>query len=1173
MKSALLVSGLVALVCGFVQAQSTIQLGSGTTTTSTTGASPINIYYASSHLQIVYTAAELTAAGARAGRIQKLGFYIESAPGYNLPNFTLKLKHTTATDATTHDPGPFTTVFNAATFAPVVGGFQLLALNQSFLWNGQDNLLVDVCFDRVPGYSSSGTVRYYQAVNGVRYIRSDSENTCGLSTTTNTNEKPQLQLEFAASLSNDAGMWSFDEPKNFCAGAQQIKATIANFGSNALNSVRVNWSVNGIAQTPLNYAASIPPSGQQGSTVSVTLGSFAFVARNTYLFKIWTSLPNGGADPFLTNDTLTLTLGPGLTGEYTIGGANPNFSSFALAAQALASFGVCGPATFKVRNGTYQEQVTLGAVSGSSAQNPITFQAESGNAASVILTYASGNDASNFTLHLQGAQWITLKNLSIEASDNTFGRVLLLSGQASNNTFENNRFRGPLITYYSGNRHVLVYAGDPILKENNTWKNNLLENSAYGFYFEGGYNLPYKNIRLESNRLSNFQAGGIYANYIQGIIIHNNTLSTTSTNTGKEGIHLSSFTGAGQITANKVYGLNEGKGIYLYEVNAPDTFPFLVANNFIHLSGQSSAFGFYTSYGNRQLFLYNSVNLTNTNPGSAAFYLYYGSNKRLQNNILSNKGGGFALQINGSAGAVLSRYNDLYTKGAVLGSWNAPSATLSEWQAQTMLDSFSISLDPLFVADTNFHVVQIALNGAALPDALVTTDLEGDPRNAATPDIGADEFNPPSLDAGMISVAPGAFPFAPGSQEVWAVLKNFGVNPITSVSVHWTVNDTLQPPRNWTGTLNTKDTVRIKLGNASFSLGRPYSLKAWGNLPNGMADPVAVNDTASKGNLYAGLGGAFTIGGNNPHFQKISDAVTILNTGGIYAPVALNIRNGSYIDQFSLHEIPGAGPDAGVVFQSESGDSSAVTITFNNATYDKLYVAELDNAKWVTFRKLGFRSGGGYYTRIFSLKGNLQNLRMENLRLVGESTTSSGTDKAILFGDNLYAQEFTLKNNVFENGSYGIYLGGLYDRYSKKVSIESNAFINNYVSAAYLRYMEDCSLEKNKIQSPSAYYNTIALNLFYWKGPGKICSNQITRLRRGEGISLESFTGTAQNPIFVCNNFVHAEATEEIRGSIFDTTILYICCTTPSAYSIPIALPKRCMLTAAGTTGWSTTFW
>ena len=1133
MKSALLFSGFVVLVFCFAQGQTTIQLGSGTASTSTTGASPVNIYYASSHLQIVYTAAELTAAGARAGRIQKLGFYIESAPSYNLPNFAIKLKHTAATDAATHDPGPFTTVFNAATYAPAAGGFHLLALSQPFLWNGQDNLLVDVCFDRVPGYSSSGTVRYYQALNSVRYIRSDSENTCGLPTSTNTNEKPQLQLEFAASLSNDAGIWSFDEPKNFCAGTHQIKTTIANFGSNALNSVRVNWSVNGTAQAPQNYAAPIPPSGQQGSTVSVTLGSFAFAARTTYQFKIWTSLPNGAADPFPANDTLTLTLGPGLSGSYTIGGANPDFNSFSLAAQALANFGVCGPATFNVRNGTYQEQVTLGSIPGSSAQNPVVFQSESGNAANAIWTFASSSDAANFTLHLQGAQWVTLKNLSLEASDNTYGRVLLLSGEASNNAFENNRIRGPLITYYSGNRQVLIYAGDPVLKENNTWKNNLLENSAYGFYFEGGYNLPYKNFRLENNRLSNFQAGGIYANYIQGIAILNNTLSTTSINTGKEGIHLSSFTGAGQISGNRIYGLNEGKGIYLYEVNASDTLPFLVANNFIHIGGQSTSFGIYSSYGNHQHFLYNSVNLTNTSGNSAAFYLYYGSNKRLQNNILSNKGGGLALQINASGTTVRSRYNDLYAIGSALASWNASSATLSDWQQQTMLDSFSISQDPLFVADTSFHVVQITLNGAALPDTRVATDIEGDPRNTSQPDIGADEFNPPSLDAGLIAVAPGAFPFAPGSQEVWAVLKNFGVDPITRITLQWMVNDTLQTPRNWTGTLNSKDTLHIKLGNASFALGKPYTLKAWGNMPNGMADPVAVNDTATKVNVYAGLGGVFTIGGSNPSFQRISDAVAILNAGGVYAPVTLNIRSGTYTEQFSLHEIPGAGPNAGVTFQSESGDSASVTITFNNATYDKLYVVELDNAKWVAFRKLGFRNGTGYYTRIFSLKGALQNIRLENLRLVGESTTSSGTDKAILYGDNLFIEEFTLKNNVFENGSYGIYWGGLYDRYSKKVVLESNTFLNSYVSAVFLRYMEDCRVEKNNIQTQSAYYNTIGINLFYWKGLGQIHSNRLARFRRGEGISMESFTGTAQNPILVYNNFVQAEGTEEFRGIDF----------------------------------------
>lgn len=103
------------------------------------------------------------------------------------------------------------------------------------------------------------------------------------------------------------------------------------------------------------------------------------------------------------------------------------------------------------------------------------------------------------------------------------------------------------------------------------------------------------------------------------------------------------------------------------------------------------------------------------------------------------------------------------------------------------------------------------------------------------------------------------------------------------------VNDTLQTPRNWTGTLNSKDTLHIKLGNASFALGKPYTLKAWGNMPNGMADPVAVNDTATKTNVYAGLGGVFTIGGgSNPSFQRISDAVVAISEHQrVFAPVTL----------------------------------------------------------------------------------------------------------------------------------------------------------------------------------------------------------------------------------------------------------------------------------------------
>jgi hypothetical protein len=66
-------------------------------------------------------------------------------------------------------------------------------------------------------------------------------------------------------------------------------------------------------------------------------------------------------------------------------------------------------------------------------------------------------------------------------------------------------------------------------------------------------------------------------------------------------------------------------------------------------------------------------------------------------------------------------------------------ADLASWQA-TGRDTNSISIDPQFVDLLDLHALSAMLNGAALPVASVVLDIDGDIRDAVTPDIGADEF-------------------------------------------------------------------------------------------------------------------------------------------------------------------------------------------------------------------------------------------------------------------------------------------------------------------------------------------------------------------------------------------------------------------------------------------------
>lgn len=177
-----------------VSAQNII-LGSGTTVNTVTTASPINIWYRSLRYQTVYTAAELQAAGAAPGQILQMGWYVTQIPVNSLPNYSIKMKHTSASDASSHDGVGLTQVYSNTLYTPTAGGWDMVTLQSPFIWNGVDNILIDVCFDQVnPTYNQSGQVRTYTATTGARYIRSDAAGQCGSTTSTTLNEKAQVNF-------------------------------------------------------------------------------------------------------------------------------------------------------------------------------------------------------------------------------------------------------------------------------------------------------------------------------------------------------------------------------------------------------------------------------------------------------------------------------------------------------------------------------------------------------------------------------------------------------------------------------------------------------------------------------------------------------------------------------------------------------------------------------------------------------------------------------------------------------------------------------------------------------------------------------------------------------------------------------------------------------------------
>jgi len=171
-------------------------IGSDTTSTSGNAACPVNVSYQSLHGQSVYTAAELTAAGIIGDNyITRIGFFVTGLPTLAMPNFVIRVGHTTASNAESWMSTGLTQVLHISSYLPSSTGWNMLTLDTPFIWDGIRSLLIDTAFGDIGSAAESGTTQYSSVNNGYRYIRDNSYDQTGIFTGGNsTNQRPNLRL-------------------------------------------------------------------------------------------------------------------------------------------------------------------------------------------------------------------------------------------------------------------------------------------------------------------------------------------------------------------------------------------------------------------------------------------------------------------------------------------------------------------------------------------------------------------------------------------------------------------------------------------------------------------------------------------------------------------------------------------------------------------------------------------------------------------------------------------------------------------------------------------------------------------------------------------------------------------------------------------------------------------
>lgn len=449
-----------------------------------------------------------------------------------------------------------------------------------------------------------------------------------------------------------------------------------------------------------------------------------------------TGSPDLGADEFGTPT------GAALSGTITIGPGQTN-ETIAEVLDSLNRYGIDGQLTLNLLDDLpFEEAITFMPVTGADASNRVTIQSDPGNDGDVIITY--NTDASRQkVVSMWRASFITLKNLTIAATNATYPRVISFDGYCTNDSIVGCKISS--IGEQSG--LAAIFTESDYLSDIYIIGNEIVD-ARTSIWLEGASDRRFENIVIKDNLIESPFETGVYLYYCDAPVVSYNTINTGGSTSYYNAVYLYNCRFNYQVVGNIINNLAYDTGIYLRSSGGSLGKEGLVANNFIKMEGSAGkgATGIYTNGSDYVDVVFNTVRIgySNDQAGANAFYNTGGSFINVLNNIFCNYGWGRAI-YNNTAGAFDNcDYNCYYATNKYLARWgSSEKTTLEAWQTSSGKDAHSVFADPgLMYTANDLHTNSSFVDGAGTSFDTITVDIDGDLRDSP-PDIGADEFTDP----------------------------------------------------------------------------------------------------------------------------------------------------------------------------------------------------------------------------------------------------------------------------------------------------------------------------------------------------------------------------------------------------------------------------------------------
>lgn len=643
---------------------------------------------------------------------------------------------------------------------------------------------------------------------------------------------------------NAAVTFSNFSGNNYCPlNNYPLSIRISNYGQSALTNAQIHF--NG---SVINWTGNLAPMQE---SVDISLGTW-FVPRTFIhtLPPISITLPNGQVDNLTSNDTLTVTITPRLTGNYFVGGGTPDFTTISEVSSRLSTNGICDNVVVNIADGTYNEQVVFQNISGLSPTSQLTFQSMSLDSSTVTCTFNITSTSANYIWQFKNLSYITIQRLTFTpVVNNSFKRVLAFES-GRNIVLSNNRILNGGIAFFS--------------RTSPTGKISILNNYAT--------NAVDVSSNASTNGDNKITVDGTPTNLIDSVVISGNVLLGTNTrdffinNTNYLSIFKNELAGTrsqvtldldtcGFISIYKNKLAISSNQILLDFVKCTNSInsPGLVHSNFILGTGGSHS-GIRVQSSTNIHFYHNTVRTQSY----AIIFSIANSGLVCKNNIFHATNNNAMYYLNSTLiPSVVSEYNNLYSLSANTILVNSTGLNVTVFQQTYFNEYNSFYAAPIYTSTTNLHLMNnsIPQDGVGIAIPGMVDDIDGE-TISTYPDIGADQFelNYALFDNNirLVAVLNPNSSICTGDNSLKIRVKNVSDDVVNSFTVKWFLFNTQMNQFVANQTLNPNDSIDITVGSYPFNGNTFYDLMFNISLPNGVPDIYSVDNTLSKAYYFPG---------------------------------------------------------------------------------------------------------------------------------------------------------------------------------------------------------------------------------------------------------------------------------------------------------------------------------